>query len=138
MTPDVDVFLVADGAPFILTEDEGEKTMSRLRPVRTSLLASLLGTSLLVLAGCASSGDVDKLRADVTRAQQTADQAVKAAAAAQSTADSASQKADQAMAAASQANQSAKQADQTASQANQTANDANQRLDRMFKKTMMK
>lgn len=109
--------------------------MSRLHPLRTSMLASLLGASVLVLAGCASSGDVDKLRAelraDVTRAQQTADQAAKAAAAAQSTADSAGQKADQAMAAASQANQAA-------NQANQTAKDTNQQLDRMFKKTMMK
>ncbi|WP_024302516.1 Lpp/OprI family alanine-zipper lipoprotein [Pseudogulbenkiania sp. MAI-1] len=112
--------------------------MSRLHPVRASLLASLLGASLLVLGGCASSGDVDKLRADVTRAQQTADQAMKAAAAAQATADQANQKADKAMAATTEATQKADQANQTANQANQTANDANQRLDRMFKKTMMK
>jgi len=77
--------------------------------VRTTVLIAAC-SSVLLLTGCSSSADMDKLRADIARAQQTA--------------DAANRKADQALS--------------VANQANQTANDANQRLDRVFKKSMMK
>ena len=82
-----------------------------------AVLLTLACSSALLLAGCASNADMEKMRADIMRAQQTADQALRTANAAQSTAAGASQKADQ---------------------ADQMANDANQRLDRVFKKSMMK
>lgn len=90
--------------------------MLRSVSVRTVMLPLAAGAALL-LSGCASTGDLDKLRVQVEHAQQTADQALQTATAAQSTANSASQ---------------------TADQAKQTADDTNQRIDQMFKKSMKK
>lgn len=100
--------------------------MQRHIPVRVPALILLCASGLL-LGGCAN----DQLRAEIQRAQQTANQALQAAAAAQQSADRANQKADQALTAANQATQ-------TANQANQTANDAMVRQERIFKKSMMK
>ncbi|MDN0073448.1 Lpp/OprI family alanine-zipper lipoprotein [Crenobacter sp. SG2303] len=91
--------------------------MLRSLPVRPLMLASAACASLLLLGGCATNSDLDKVRAQAVQAQQTADQANQAAAAA-------NQKADQAL--------------NAANQANQTANDTNEKLNRMFKKSMMK
>ncbi|MTD32494.1 Lpp/OprI family alanine-zipper lipoprotein [Paludibacterium denitrificans] len=84
---------------------------------RKSLLASATCAALLLVGGCASNGDLEKVRAMAMQAQQTADQA-------NQTANMANQKADQAV--------------NTANQANQTAAETNEKLNRMFKKTMMK
>jgi ElaB/YqjD/DUF883 family membrane-anchored ribosome-binding protein len=100
--------------------------MQRLLPVRMPALALLCAAGLM-LTGCAN----DQLRADIQRAQQTANQALQAAAGAQQSADRANQKADQALTAANQATQ-------TANQANQTANEAMVRQERIFKKSMSK
>lgn len=76
------------------------------------------------LTGCATSGDLDALRAEVQQANQTADAA---------------------LAAANEANATAQQANATAQQANATAQDAKatsaiteSKIDRMFKKAMYK
>ncbi len=85
-------------------------------------LASMFSTgaitaALLASAGCASTGDIDALRADVDRAN---------AAASQAAADAASARQDAAAARAA------------AEAASDTARDTNEKLDRMFKKSMYK
>ncbi|RXZ44497.1 Lpp/OprI family alanine-zipper lipoprotein [Crenobacter cavernae] len=91
--------------------------MLRSSHARPLLLASAAGLSLLLLGGCASNGELEKVRAMAMQAQQSADQA-------NQTANAANQKADRAL--------------NTSNQANQTATDTNEKLNRMFKKTMMK
>ena len=83
------------------------------------------------LAGCASTSDVADIRAMAEQAQATANQA--------------NQKADRALAAADQANQrvdgavnAANDAAAKADAAEASANRVNEKIDRMFKKTMMK
>lgn len=90
--------------------------MLRSISIRTVLMTVAAGAAL-TLTGCASTGDLNQLRAQVQHAQQTADQAQQTANAAQTTANAAKQ---------------------TAEQAKQTAQDTNQRIDRMFKKSMRK
>jgi murein lipoprotein len=74
------------------------------------LKASIVAATLVLAAGCASNGDLDKVREEAAAAQQTADEAKSAAAAAQQTAD----------------------------EAKQSAADANTKIDRAFKKSMYK
>ncbi|MBK8287514.1 MAG: hypothetical protein IPK95_01830 [Cellvibrionales bacterium] len=74
------------------------------------LKASIVAATLVLAAGCASNGDLDKVREEAAAAQQTADSAAAAAAAAQQTAD----------------------------EAKQSAADANTKIDRAFKKSMYK
>lgn len=69
------------------------------------------------LAGCASTSDMDALRAEVQKANETASQAA---------ADAASAKQDAAAARAA------------AEEASDAAQDTNEKLDRMFKKSMYK
>lgn len=69
------------------------------------------------LAGCATTGDVDELRAELARVSGTADQAA---------ADAASAKADAAA------------ARSAAEDAAASASETNEKLDRMFKKSMYK
>ncbi|CBL47369.1 hypothetical protein HDN1F_37860 [gamma proteobacterium HdN1] len=76
------------------------------------------------LAGCASNSELSDVRAQIEQAQQTADRALSAA-------ESAQQRADSAV---STANAASAKAD--AAQA--TANQVDEKIDRMFKKTMMK
>ena len=82
-----------------------------------TVAASLTLASLTILAGCASTSDLDALRADVQRANETASRAASDAAAAQR--DAAAAKA-------------------AAEAARDTAQDTNEKLDRMFKKSMYK
>ncbi len=77
----------------------------------------LLLASLAVTAGCASTGDVDELRAELERANAAAERAA---------ADAASARQDAAAARAA--------AEQAQAEAAQT----NEKLDRMFKKSMYK
>lgn len=79
--------------------------------------ASLALASFATLAGCASTSDLDALRSDVQRANETASRAASDAAAAQR--DAAAAKA-------------------AAEAARDTAQDTNEKLDRMFKKSMYK
>ena len=71
----------------------------------------------LGLAGCATTSDLDKVAAKADAAQSTANEALAKANSAQSTAD---------------------QAMSTANAANQKADEANMKVERMFKKAMMK
>jgi len=89
----------------------------------TSKLIAAAFAAVLV-TGCASNDRIDQLEASVQKAQGTADEAKSAAANAQATADSA-------LAAASDAKA-------TAQSAKESADAANEKVDRMFKKTMMK
>ncbi|MCB1676134.1 MAG: hypothetical protein KDI01_07575 [Halioglobus sp.] len=81
------------------------------------MTAGVAMVALTGLAGCATTGDLDALRADIQKAQDTANQAASDAAGARR--DAAAAKA-------------------TAEQANDTANETAEKLDRMFKKSMNK
>ena len=79
--------------------------------MKTTLLkASVVAATLVLAAGCASNGDLEKVREEAAAAQQTADEAKSAAATAQATAD----------------------------EAKQLATDANTKIDRAFRKSMYK
>ncbi len=77
-----------------------------------AMVAALAGAT-----GCATTGDLDEVKAEVQKAQATANQAA---------ADAAAAKRDAAA------------AKSTADQANATANATAEKLDRMFKKSMNK
>jgi murein lipoprotein len=80
--------------------------------MKTTLLkASVVAATLVLAAGCASNGDLEKVREEAAAAQQTADEAKSAAAAA---------------------------AQATADEAKQLATDANTKIDRAFRKSMYK
>lgn len=81
------------------------------------IAAGLTLASLTILAGCATTSDLEALQADVQRANETASRAASDAAAAQR--DAAAAKA-------------------AAEAARDTAQDTNEKLDRMFKKSMYK
>ncbi len=68
------------------------------------LKASAIALSLGLLAGCATSSQLEKMQADIDSAKSAAAQAQSTADAASSKADAAMQKADAAMSAADQAN----------------------------------
>jgi murein lipoprotein len=85
--------------------------------------------AILVLAGalaggCASSSDLDALRADLSSTDRKADDAAAAAASA--------------LAAAERAEEKAGAAESAAMRAAHAAEEANSKLDRMFKHSMMK
>ncbi len=81
------------------------------------LAASLLLAALATTAGCATTSDLDELRAEVQRVNSTAERAA---------ADAASAKQDAAA------------ARTAAEQAQSEAAETNEKLDRMFKKSMYK
>lgn len=88
--------------------------------MRNTVKTAVTGAMLLALAGlggCATTSDVDALRADLQKANETASQAA---------ADAASAKKDAAA------------AKTAAEEARDTAQDTNEKLDRMFKKSMYK
>ena len=85
----------------------------------------------LGLAGCATSSDLAKVSAKADAAQSTANEALAKANAAQSTATDALSKANAAQS-------TADQAMSTDNAANQKAEEANEKVERMFKKAMMK
>ncbi|MEJ2530346.1 MAG: Lpp/OprI family alanine-zipper lipoprotein [Halioglobus sp.] len=80
-------------------------------------ITGLTLASLTILAGCASTSDLEALRADVQKANETASRAASDAAAAQ---------------------RDAAAAKDAAEAARDTAQDTNEKLDRMFKKSMYK
>jgi murein lipoprotein len=90
-----------------------------------ALHARILTLSIMAgLAGCASTGDLDKLRAEVERVNDTANSAKAQAADATRTANEAKATADQALS--------------TANDANATSAETQSKIDRMFKKAMYK
>ena len=80
--------------------------------------------ALVGLGGCATSSDLDALRAEVRQVNETAQQA-------NSTANNAAAKADA-------ASKEAAAASRTANEAKLSAEEANSKIDRMFKKSMYK
>lgn len=97
-----------------------------------------LAVALGALAGCASTGDINKVKATADSAAQTASAAQSSAAAATSAANAASQKADAASMKADRAAQSAQSASSMADKALQEIKALDEKLDRMFKKGMAK
>jgi hypothetical protein len=83
------------------------------------------------LAGCASTGELAEVRAAADKAQASADRA-------QQTADAAKLSADQAAQSAAAASAQSAAAAAKADSAEQTATSVNEKIERMFKKTMMK
>ncbi len=88
-----------------------------MRNVNRNAVAALALVLAGGLAGCASTSDLDALRAEVDKANSTANQAA---------ADAAAAKRDAAA------------ARTAAEQARDAAQDTNEKLDRMFKKSMYK
>lgn len=88
-----------------------------MQKLSRSAVAVLMLASLGGLAGCATTSDLDALRAEVEKANSTANQAA---------ADAAAAKRDAAA------------ARTAAEQARDSAQDTNEKLDRMFKKSMYK
>ena len=80
--------------------------------------------AMVALGGCASTSELDTLRAEIRQANETAQQA-------SATASSAAAKADAASAQAAAASQ-------TADEAKASAEEANNKIDRMFKRSMYK
>lgn len=98
----------------------------RRTTVKRALLP-LTAAALLLLSGCAT----DQMKQDIAEARALAEEAKAAAAAAQSSADAAAAKADAAAARADQA--------QSSADAAQSCCNANgEKIDRMFRKAMMK
>lgn len=102
------------------------------------VVPAVLALSLGVLGGCASTKDLEAVRAtadkavaDAAAARAAADKAAAAAAKAQSTADAAKSSADAAVS-------SADAAKSAAGSANACCQDTQTKIDRMFKKSMYK
>ena len=93
-----------------------------LHPIKYSGLLAL--TALLAAGGCASTSEMDQLRADVAAAQAMAEQASADAAAARQEAAASTATANSALS--------------TAEAAKASADDTEARIDRMFKKAMYK
>ncbi len=93
-----------------------------LHPIKYAGLLAL--TTLLAAGGCASTSEMDQLRADVAAAQAIAEQASADAAAARQEAAGATATANTALG--------------TAEAAKASADDTEARIDRMFKKAMYK
>jgi uncharacterized protein (DUF3084 family) len=103
-------------------------------PAMSKLSTALKVTALILplgLAGCATTSDLNKVAAKADAAQSTANEALAKANAAQNTGNEALSKA-------SAAQSTADQAMSTANAANQKAEEANAKVERMFKKAMMK
>lgn len=88
-----------------------------MRNVLKPMTAGLMVAALAGLAGCATTSDLDSMRADVQKANDTASQAA---------ADAADAKRDAAA------------ARSAAEEARDTSQETNEKLDRMFKKSMYK
>ena len=84
----------------------------------------IVAGTLVFASGCATTEQIEELRALAQQAQQAADQAQAAAAAAQSAADSASSRADSALSAANDANNCCRR--------------NTEKMERMFEKAMQK
>ena len=88
-----------------------------MRNVLKPMAAGLMVAGLTGLTGCATTSDLDALRADVQKANDTANQAAADAAAAK---------------------QDAAAARVAAEEARDASQETNEKLDRMFKKSMYK
>ncbi|HKJ09015.1 MAG TPA: Lpp/OprI family alanine-zipper lipoprotein [Gammaproteobacteria bacterium] len=95
-----------------------------MRNKGSKLLALAAMVAVLGLSGCASTSELEKVRAMAQQAQNTAQQA--------------QQSADQAMNTAKQAQSTADAAAKSADKANQCCKHTNEKIDRMFKKSMYK
>ena len=105
--------------------------MNQARSYKT---ASILGASLLLvglLGGCATTEELNAVKATADAASQKADQA-------NATANAAKASADQANATAARAEATANEAKSTADAAKAESASTSEKLDRMFKKTMQK
>jgi hypothetical protein len=91
---------------------------------RTVLRAFILVLTLGLVAGCATTEQLNQVKAMAERAQ--------------SSADSAGQRADSALSTANQALEAAKRAESTAQSAMDCCNQNTSRLDKMFEKAMKK
>ncbi len=98
--------------------------------LKTLLKLAAASAAMVFVAGCASqaSGDMES----------RLDQAMEMASDAQTTANEADSKAESAMTAASEAREMAAEAEGQAESAQQTADQNSEKIDRMFKKSMMK
>ena len=94
----------------------------------TILKAATLVTVIGITAGCASSGEMKQMMEDTKAAAESAKQS----------ASTALQTAQDAKSAADRAQQTADQALQSAAEANNCCQQTNEKIDRMFKKTMVK
>lgn len=92
-------------------------------PINNTKIAVAL-LAVAALGGCASTSEMDTLRAEVRQANETA--------------ASAQQTAQHALAAAEAAERKAAAAQRTADEASADAQTVNTKIDRMFKKTMYK
>jgi murein lipoprotein len=97
--------------------DFSVKENDAMRNMLKTTTTGLVMVAITGLAGCATTSDLDALRAEVQKTNATANQAA---------ADAASAKKDAAA------------ARTAAEQARDTAQDTNEKLDRMFKKSMYK
>jgi murein lipoprotein len=102
--------------------DKGELVMIRKEIKTAAALVSVM--ALAGLAGCASTSEIDSLRSDISRANETAASAAADAAAARKQAAAASATAAEAKA--------------TADDAKASADASAEKIDRMFKKSMYK
>ena len=88
-----------------------------MRNIHKTLATGTMVVALAGLTGCATTGDLDELRAEVDKVRTTSNQAATDAAAAK---------------------RDAAAAKTAAEQARDAANMTNEKLDRMFKQSMMK
>jgi murein lipoprotein len=98
---------------------------------RNLLTLPALGLVIGVAAGCASMGEVERVKEMAAQAQSAAQQAQQTAQEAQSTADEASTVADQAA-------ETANEALRVSDEANTCCVETNEKIDRMFKRSMAK
>jgi murein lipoprotein len=101
-----------------------DRKVKELIMLRNNGKIVLMLSVLAGLAGCATTSEMDSLRAEIKQANETAQQASQ-------TANSAAAKADA-------ASKQAAAASQTADEAKASAEEANSKIDRMFKKSMYK
>jgi murein lipoprotein len=92
---------------------------------------AIIGTTALLLGGCAATGDMDKMKADIATAQSTADSAKTMATQALDTANKAMQMAEQ-------ANSNSEDAKSMAQNAMNAAKAASEKADQMYKKSVSK
>ena len=95
--------------------------------MKRTALPLAAAAALMLLSGCAT----DQMKQDIAEARTMAEEAKAAAAAAQSSADAAAAKADV-------ADSKAVQAQSTANAAQRCCNANGEKIDRMFRKAMMK
>ena len=98
---------------------------------QTATRLSVIALAIALISGCASTGSVSDLEAQLEAAQQEA-------AAAKSAADAANAKADEARQMASGAQSTANQALNAANQAQASSDATNEKIDRMFQRSQSK